>query len=707
MEGIGAGGRIGASGEDCHRCYYNATILENAGGPGRPDPCLQSCLDQFRRSIIPSWEDTSAGWAEGCRSLTNSSDLSVVEKRFWSLYWCDMKFCGVAIDQNGGKEQDPMVDKIINTCQNNGFHDIHDPGPPSPSFACVTSREAAQCPAATMLAMPDDGTGAAKPPSQPVISISSISPTAASIPTQTTFTGIARISSLPSSPSLISSSRTKSTTTTTATSDPTSAPAESTSTTTSTGLSSQGKIALAVCMSIGAIVLLCLALLWVRGRRRRNPSQHHGFSSKLGFGRRRPQGGSPTPLISPASSAVGNGPLLTPPLRLRDRKFLPSILRSGNRSPSPPLTPLTPAYSPQHGSTLFPTSPICTPTTSKLVPRNERTPRAYTGGLPPIPPMMPSLADSSRGSASSYSTASIGGATTTTSHTHNVANQYSSLRNEITSPGGTAAPNTPTSPARPPRPHDSPLQIPDLITAATAMTSGPSSTTSLVISPPLSPPPTRALPLLPQSPPPPHHPYSFISNSSDGGSITPTAATAVAGGGGGTGRETRIASTSSTSSDTTRIRKGTSTLYHHGRSSGSGAVTGYHHPRHPDLSRNIHHNAAHLAEEKRDERGSWGSWSGTGMTHGQQESQGRKIDEMSTLSTNHDGNGAGDEAIDVSPRTSGSTYSGAVGTLTGTGPTRERGAAAASQHGGSGGVGEIGVAVTKSKGDGDLEEVKI
>lgn len=100
--------------------------------------------------------------------------------------------------------------------------------------------------------------------------------------------------------------------------------------------------------------------------------------------------------------------MLTPPLRLRDRKFLPSILRPGSRSPSPPLTPLTPAYSPQPGASagtgaggVFPPSPICSPTTNKLVPRRERggtahpatatattsssTPRTFTGYPPPPP----------------------------------------------------------------------------------------------------------------------------------------------------------------------------------------------------------------------------------------------------------------------------------------------------------------------------------
>ena len=173
-----------------------------------------------------------------------------------------------------------------------------------------------------------------------------------------------------------------------------------------------------------------------------------------------PPRGSPTPLIS---SSHDSRPLI-PPLRLRDRKLLPSILRSGyNQSPSPPLTPLTPAHSyggggGGHSSVMFPSSPITSPTTNKLVPRRERAGRVHgTGGsLPSLPPaalfgMHGPGAPGSRGSLSSYGAGSITGP--------------SSLRNEAFSFSGTTSP-PPTSPTRPPRPHEGPLEIPDLVRPA-------------------------------------------------------------------------------------------------------------------------------------------------------------------------------------------------------------------------------------------------
>ncbi|KAL2020547.1 hypothetical protein VTK56DRAFT_8347 [Thermocarpiscus australiensis] len=254
----------------------------------------------------------------------------------------------------------------------------------------------------------------------------------------------------------------------------------------------------------------------------------------MGFSRGAPRR-LPSPLLSAASSAAGSGRPLTPPLRLRDRKFLPSlpsVLRPWSRSPSPPLTPLTPAYNPQ---TVFPSSPICSPTTSKLIPRHERTARGYTRVPPPVSsassfslpihipgPITHSFRPGSQGSASSYGGTSF--ATTTGTGTGTVAGTaHSSLRNELSTTATTTttnnnnpflanttatSPKTPLlSPSRPRRPHDEPLEIPDLLTPAS-------------LSPPLSPPPNRALP---------RPPSSAVSPASGGG----RSVTGIGGGGGG------------------------------------------------------------------------------------------------------------------------------------------------------------------------------
>jgi hypothetical protein len=162
-------------------------------------------------------------------------------------------------------------------------------------------------------------------------------------------------------------------------------------------------------------------------------------------------------------------PPLTPPLRLRDRKFLPSILNRQSRSPSPPLTPLNPVH--------FPSSPICSPTTNRLIPRHERTPKMYGPGSPPLspPPIPPAyFADSNRGSLGSNSTVTFAGSTKS-ADVAQAAVSVSSLRKE-------------PLPYRPPRPHEA-SDIPDLVSPVSPTAS------VTVISP--GPPPNRALPKTP------------------------------------------------------------------------------------------------------------------------------------------------------------------------------------------------------------------
>lgn len=269
-----------------------------------------------------------------------------------------------------------------------------------------------------------------------------------------------------------------------------------------------------------------MALLRLYRKKRRRAPHHRFLRTHLRLTKNIPPSGSPTPLISTTNSAASGGAPLTPPLRLRDRRFLPSILRPGNRSPSPPLTPLTPAYGgyrPHHhlhpsSGGVFPSSPICSPTTNKLVPRHEKTPRvngasfgigaseSAAGILPPSAFALPALpvTATSRGSLISY-----GGASSTTGHSslrHEVAPQLSAGNGSGSSTGpgvgtgtGTAAGvytgAPPRSPNRPPRPHDAPLEIPDLVSPASPLS--PLSAVSASSSP-LGPPPNRALP-----PPPP------------------------------------------------------------------------------------------------------------------------------------------------------------------------------------------------------------
>ena len=82
-------------------CYVDAEEVREGAQQDFPKACLESCRSQFLQAVSPDWKGDS-GWLDGCRNLTSRSATS----RFWSLYWCDSTFCGVAIDQAGGLEQD-------------------------------------------------------------------------------------------------------------------------------------------------------------------------------------------------------------------------------------------------------------------------------------------------------------------------------------------------------------------------------------------------------------------------------------------------------------------------------------------------------------------------------------------------------------------------------------------------------------------------
>lgn len=228
---------------------------------------------------------------------------------------------------------------------------------------------------------------------------------------------------------------------------------------TSDNLSAGVKAAVAVCAVLALLIFLGFGIFFCRRHaNRKRPfstsclkadiRHHHGLPPH--------PADSPTPLISPTNSASGALAPLTPPLRLRDRKLLPSILRPISRSSSPPLTSLSPPNSPNHVShqhqLLFPSSLICMPTIDKLAPRHERTPNVY--GIP-VPPS--TLSAVSTGPRSSFGSFAASGSTTANS----------SLRNEKTTNTNhstTKIPSTgPCSPNRPPRPHEAALEIPDLV----------------------------------------------------------------------------------------------------------------------------------------------------------------------------------------------------------------------------------------------------
>jgi len=82
-------------------CYVAVDELRTAAQQDFPRSCLQNCRAQFLRRVLPGWKEDS-GWSAGCQTLTSP----VPNSALWPLYWCDSEFCGVAINQTGGLEQD-------------------------------------------------------------------------------------------------------------------------------------------------------------------------------------------------------------------------------------------------------------------------------------------------------------------------------------------------------------------------------------------------------------------------------------------------------------------------------------------------------------------------------------------------------------------------------------------------------------------------
>ncbi|KAI1389112.1 uncharacterized protein F4822DRAFT_270000 [Hypoxylon trugodes] len=383
--------------------------------PRNATACVNTCFDSF----VNDWsKSVNGGFEDVCNYMSNvqhNTDL-------WKLYCCDETSCGVWID--GGKGQSPSVDKLINKCSNAGNYLIYDPGAPSPDTCTVG------------------------------FSIVGI------------FTATTTAKSSPSS-SAVGTSRHNSTL-----SGVTAAPSAL------MGLTEGSKAAIGICSGLAIIAILFLVGFMIC-RKRPHPKDYSDRTlsgSRLGRSSSEPPSGSRTPLISPPS-ASSKGPPLTPPARLSDRRFLPSLLKQGG----------TPNSSVAYGmeGVTFLDSPLSPSAEKKSAVRHDEWPTTDTVTKPPTSPSHPAAVHFApyflRDSGSSYSSGPGGASTTTVG-----SNKPGSLHSRSATITGTSTPPLllPLSPSRPQRPHDGPLEIPNLVT-------------------PAGPPPNRALPA-----PPPYHPTS-------------------------------------------------------------------------------------------------------------------------------------------------------------------------------------------------------
>ncbi|OTB04060.1 hypothetical protein M426DRAFT_262532 [Hypoxylon sp. CI-4A] len=387
---------------------------------GLQDP--PACIDACFKQFVEKWyKKTQGSFGDVC------GELSRVQPNMdlWQLYCCDSTDCGVWAKEKG---QSPSVDLIINECQNAGNYLIVDPGPPPDDSSCVAA--------------------------------------SASAPGETGFLTIVGATSMATS--TISSTSSPAT--------HTSSSSELNSTTsgigvamdTSTGLTEGSKAAIGMCSSLATIAIIFLVgfLLCRRRTRPKTYMETAPNAPRLGRSSSEPPSGSRTPLITPPPSASSKGPPLTPPARLSDRRFLPSLLKQGG-------TPSSSVASGIGERGLLP-SPLGTPTEKKSALRYEQQANTSTSPTSPSTPAAVHFAPNFlRDSGSSYSSGPGGASTITTT-----------ASNKIGSVTDTPLLLLPLSPTRPARPHDSPLEIPNLVA-------------------PAGPPPSRALPA-----PPPYHPTS-------------------------------------------------------------------------------------------------------------------------------------------------------------------------------------------------------
>ncbi|WQF81873.1 hypothetical protein CDEST_06887 [Colletotrichum destructivum] len=427
-----------------------------------PDPpkCIETCRSRFLERVVPGFNKT--GYPEVCNVLSGSEDA---KERLWELYCCDSTFCGVQLDGNLG--QDPNVNYIINNCQNLGSGTIQDPGLPPTGYACpISPNDQSRTPCPMPFMVPDPR----GPLSTRISPMTPLAPEYTALTTLTTSTsGVIR------SPTRSTQSVMK-------------APGVSASASASnqSQIHRHGGIPLGAKVAIGAssgvAFLAMLAFMICLFRRRTRVGHAHSLKSEIRHPTRRHAIPSPPPpVMSPLGSTHGGfRTLQTPPARLQERRILhpPTSLRNPRINVSIPGTPLGAIFGQTSPSIQVPTP---SPTANKSPPGFDRSTKPYYGNPPPSV-----FKDTSKAGNTASMSSSASGRTATT-----ISNISSSFPHLV-----------PSSPTRPPRPHEKPLHIPNLVCPG--------------------PPPTRSLPS-----PPPRSPSSPLSmfrtqqrvKSSSGGSL--------------------------------------------------------------------------------------------------------------------------------------------------------------------------------------------
>ncbi|KAI1410057.1 hypothetical protein F5Y13DRAFT_192803 [Hypoxylon sp. FL1857] len=418
-------------------------------GLSNPTACIDACFHQF----VEEWSGKTHGSFEDvCDQLSNVEPNT----ELWKLYCCDSTNCGVKTERIG---QSPSVDSIINKCQNTGSYLIYDPGPPSPNvFNCSLATSESY----------ESGFRTVSPAMTATMSSSSSPAAETSLNSEVNSTASA-IGAVPS---------------------------------TSTSLTEGSKAAIGICSSL-AIIAIIFLLGFLISRRR---SCSGGFADNASnapchvHSSSEPPSGSQTPLITPPPSASSKGVPLTPPARLSDRRFLPSLLKQGGTPNS--------SLDSDVGERAFLPVPLDSLAEKKAPLLCERQETSNNTTKSPVSPSSPAAVHFAphflRDSGSSYNSGPGGASKWATE-----SNKASSVHCGTMTALGTGTPplSLPLSPARSRPPYEGSLEIPHLVT-------------------PAGPPPNRALPA-----PPPYYPVSptfSVSPITPSGSPVPPSVRPVA-----------------------------------------------------------------------------------------------------------------------------------------------------------------------------------
>ncbi|KAH7040366.1 uncharacterized protein B0I36DRAFT_9242 [Microdochium trichocladiopsis] len=327
--------------------------------------CMSACVAHFVTARRPETAVNDVGLSSICPVVQDGPAQDL-----WSLYCCDITFCGLQIPLSTPHGQSNSVDNVISTCQNFGFFAINDPGPPPLAFTCTAPNNAAafwvSCAASgsvpaiapvsdnigmSIAALGDLPAIPSTVQEQATSSSTSIAATAtvampSDISTETLRSaeaGLSTVSSIsslvtPVPPSVLSGSARPSIVDVPPPSLDTQQPAVSTeehdaSNSSSLKLPEGAKAAIIAGCLLAVVLIAAIVLCFLQRRRRRAESMEIGATMAAAtishatfdtYSIDRPSGGSDSRLILGAPLTAGSNlsPPLTPPPRLGERRML-------------------------------------------------------------------------------------------------------------------------------------------------------------------------------------------------------------------------------------------------------------------------------------------------------------------------------------------------------------------------------------------------